>query len=281
MTDMQIAITGASGSVGREAIDAFDDRDVSLTLFSHSETEDLETTPIDVAEREPFVDALEGMDVLIHLAANPDPRAEWDALSGPNVEGVYNAYEAAVRNDLERVVFASSNHAVNMDNCVSPIRPESTVGNPDPVRPAGPADPDTYYGVTKVCGEAMGSYYAKRHGIDVVNLRIGWLLTREELRSEVTKRDGAGERFARAMWLSPNDCQRVVEAAATQPLSSTPLTAHGISNNSRRFLSLSETMLELGYRPRDDAEDVLEGDEDGDENGDRESATRPDHLEME
>ncbi|WP_436344558.1 NAD-dependent epimerase/dehydratase family protein [Natronorubrum sp. FCH18a] len=253
MTD--IAITGASGRVGREAIEAFSDE--NLTLFSHSETEDLDTTPIDIANREEFVDALEGQDVLIHLAANPNPRAEWDEVSGPNVEGVYNAFEAAAENDVERVVFSSSNHAVNMKNTVSPIRPESTVGKPEIVRPDDEMDPDTYYGVTKVFGEAMGHYYAKRHGMDVVNLRIGWLLSEDELEQEVADRDGAGERFARAMWLSADDCRRVIEAAATTSLESNPTTAHGISDNSERFLSLSETMLELGYRPQDDSADVL------------------------
>ncbi|WP_440771760.1 NAD-dependent epimerase/dehydratase family protein [Natronorubrum sp. DTA28] len=253
MTD--IAITGASGRVGREAIEAFSDE--NLTLFSHSESEDLDTTPIDVADRKTFIDALEGQDVLIHLAANPNPRAEWDELSGPNVDGAYNAFEAAAENDLERVVFASSNHAVNMKNTVSPIRPESTVGKPEIVRPDDEMDPDTYYGVTKVFGEAMGHYYAKRHGMDVVNLRIGWLLSEDELEAEVAERDGAGERFARAMWLSTGDCRRVIEAAVTTSLESNPTTAHGISDNSERFLSLSETMLELGYRPQDDSADVL------------------------
>ncbi|ELY39692.1 NAD-dependent epimerase/dehydratase family protein [Natronorubrum tibetense] len=253
MTD--IAITGASGRVGREAIEALSD--ANLTLFSHSEAEDLDTTPIDVADRETFVDALEGQDVLIHLAANPNPRAEWDEVSGPNVDGVYNAYAAAAENDVKRVVFASSNHAVNMKNTVSPIRPESTVGKPEIVRPDDEMDPDTYYGVTKAFGEAMGHYYANRHGIDVVNLRIGWLLSEDELEQEVADRDGAGERFARAMWLSDGDCRRVIEAAATASLESNPTTAHGISDNSERFLSLSETMLELGYRPQDDSADVL------------------------
>ncbi|WP_306052189.1 NAD-dependent epimerase/dehydratase family protein [Natronococcus wangiae] len=257
----KIAITGASGNVGRQAIEAFPDHD--LALFSHSESADLDTTPIEISDRETFVDALEGQDVLIHLAANPSPRAEWDEVSGPNVEGVYNAYAAAVENDLERVVFASSNHAVNMDNTVSPIRPESTVGNPDVIRPDSPPAPDTYYGVTKVFGEAMGHYYATRHGLDVVSLRIGWLLTRDELREEVADRDGAGERYARAMWLSPGDCRRVIRAAATESLRRTPLTAHGISRNAERFLSLSETMLELGYQPRDDAAEVLADDEAG------------------
>jgi L-arabinose 1-dehydrogenase [NAD(P)+] len=255
----KIAITGASGNVGRQVIDAFPDEE--LSLFSHSESEDLETTPIEVSDREAVFEALEGQDVVIHLAANPDPRAEWDALSEPNVEGAYNVYAAAVEHDLRRVVFASSNHAVNMDNTISPSRPESTVATPDVVRPDDPPAPDTYYGVSKVFGEAMGHYYARRHGLDVINLRIGWLLTRESLREEVADRDGAGERYARAMWLSPEDCRRVIRAAATSSLPETPFVAHGISDNAERFLSLSETMLGLEYRPQDDAAAVLSDDE--------------------
>ncbi|ELY66977.1 NAD-dependent epimerase/dehydratase family protein [Natrinema versiforme] len=252
-----IAITGAAGNVGREAIDAFPDDEYDLTLFTHSETEDVDAEPLEITDREGFIDALEGQDVLIHLAANPSPRAEWDEVSGPNVEGVYNAFEAAEKNDLERVVFASSNHAVNMGNIASVIRPESTGGSPEAVRPADPTNPDTYYGVTKVFGEAMGSYYAKRHGFDVVSLRIGWLLTRDELREICDERDAAGERYARAMWLSPGDCRRVLNAAATTTLDESPLIAHGVSDNSERFLSLTETMLDLGYRPQDDSEAVL------------------------
>ncbi|MDS0475034.1 NAD(P)-dependent oxidoreductase [Natrinema sp. 1APR25-10V2] len=258
-----IAITGAAGNVGREAIDAFPSDDHELTLFSHSETEDLDATPLEITDASAFTDALEGQDVLIHLAANASPRASWDEVRGPNVDGLYNAFEAAAENDLERVVFASSNHAVNMGNTVSAIRPESTVGTPEIVRPEDPTDPDTYYGVTKVFGEAMGSYYAKRHGFDVVNLRIGWLLTRDELRQECRDRDGAGERYARAMWLSPDDCRRLLDAAATATLEGTPLIAHGISDNSERFLSLAETMQALGYRPRDDSEAVLSDESQG------------------
>ena len=100
----EIAITGASGRVGRQAIEAFDDE--NLTLFSHSETEDLDTETLEIADRDAFLEALEGrdVDVLIHLAANPNPRAEWDEVRGPNVDGAYNAFEAAAQNDLERVV---------------------------------------------------------------------------------------------------------------------------------------------------------------------------------
>ncbi|ADD04751.1 GalE family epimerase/dehydratase [Natrialba magadii ATCC 43099] len=253
-----VAITGATGRVGGETIEAFANREETLTLFSHSEPDDLEATPIEIGNREEVMDALDGQDIVVHLAANPDPRAEWDAVQEPNIEGVYNVYAAAVEHDLQRVVFASSNHAVNMDNTVSPTRPESTIGTPTAVQPDDPMDPDTYYGVTKVFGEAMGSYYANRHGLDVINLRIGWLLSREELADEIADRDGPGERYARAMWLSPDDCQRLMKAAVTSSLPNTPVTAHGISNNSERFLSLTETMLALEYQPQDDSARVLE-----------------------
>ncbi|MGM0389940.1 MAG: NAD-dependent epimerase/dehydratase family protein, partial [Natrinema limicola] len=163
-----IAITGAAGNVGRAIVDAFPADKHDLTLFSHSETADLETTLLEITDREQFVDALEGQDVVIHLAAISSPRAAWDDLRGPNIDGLSNAFEAAIENDLKRVVFASSNHAVNMGNTVSPSRPESTVGTPEIVRPHDPVDPDTYYGVTKVFGEAMGSYYANRHGLEVI-----------------------------------------------------------------------------------------------------------------
>lgn len=255
-----IAITGASGRVGREAIQAFPDDD--LALYSHGEHDDIDTDVLEIGDREAFVDALSGQDVLIHLAANPDPTAEWDELSGANVEGVYNAFHAARENDLRRVIYASSNHAVNMGNVTSPIRPETTVGQPTAIRPDDRPDPDTYYGVTKVFGEAMGSYYARRHGIEVVNLRIGWLLSRDELREECAERDGPGERFARGMWLSPGDCRRLMAAAVESPIEGSLTTAHGISRNSDRFLSLTETALELGYRPLDDSAEVLDDEDD-------------------
>ncbi|MCU4739942.1 NAD(P)-dependent oxidoreductase [Halobacteria archaeon AArc-m2/3/4] len=254
-----IAITGAAGSVGRQAIEAFSDADEDeVTLFTHREHDDLESEILEIEDRDAFHEALEGQDVLIHLAANPSPAADWDALSGPNVEGVYNAFEAARENDLQRVVYASSNHAVNMPNVASPIRPESTQGRPTAIRPDDPTRPDSYYGITKVLGEAMGSYYADRHGLEVVNLRIGWLLSADELREEIDQRDGAGERYARAMWLSPDDCERLIDAAATEPLEGTLVTAHGVSDNDDRFLSLTETTLEIDYRPRDNSAAVLD-----------------------
>lgn len=253
-----IAITGAAGEVGREAVRALDDH--RLALFTHHATDALDSEVLDVTDRAAFVAALDGQDVLVHLAWGPGDETDWTDGHEANVRGVYHAYEAARANDLDRVVFASSAHVAGMYNRDDPAEMESTAATAtETVRPTDPVRPDSYYGVAKAACEAMGRYYADRFGLDVVDLRIGWLMARDELRDLRETHDAPARlRFARAMWLSPRDCRAVLRAAALAPLSRTPLTLHAISRNSDRYLSLTETMRHLGYRPRDDAADLLD-----------------------
>lgn len=253
----RIAISGASGNVGQELLKGFDAHEI--TPLTHNTRDDMESIAFDIKERDAFSAALDGQDVLIHLAANPSPRADWDEVHDVNINGVYNAYEAAVENELDRVVFASSNHAVNMYARDDPRHVESmTTGYAPPVDPDDPPRPDSYYGVTKAAGEAMGSYYADRYGIEVVNVRIGWLMTRDDLKdTQGGDESEEARRFARAMWLSPRDCRQVMEKAATGSIPDTQLTVHGISRNDERFLSLTQTLQALDYRPRDNATEAL------------------------
>lgn len=253
----QIAISGASGMVGQALLEGFDEHEI--TPLTHADRDDMESIAFDVTEKEAFVEALAGQDVLIHLAANPSPRAEWEAVHEVNIDGVYNAYEAAVANELDRVVFASSNHAVNMYARDDPRHVESMrTGYVPPVEPDDPPRPDSYYGITKVTGEAIGSYYADRYEIDAVNVRIGWLMSHDELKAtQKASESKEDRRFARAMWLSPRDCRQVMEQAATETIPSTELTVHAISRNDDRFLSLTETLRALDYRPQDNATEAL------------------------
>ncbi|UPV73292.1 NAD(P)-dependent oxidoreductase [Halorussus limi] len=256
---MNVAITGAAGNVGREALLALCGHDV--TPITHRDHEDLDGPTLDVTEREAFADALAGQDVLVHLAGNPSPDADWDGVFEPNVGGTYNAYEAARQNDLDRVVFASSNHAVQMYNTDDPAEPESMREDARVVRPDDPTRPDSYYGVSKVAAEALGDFYADRHGVEVVNLRIGWLMDEDDLRETQDaddEADAARARFARAMWLSPGDCREAIKCAVDADLPESPVTGHAVSRNDDRYLSLTETMRKLDYRPRDDSAEVLE-----------------------
>jgi L-arabinose 1-dehydrogenase [NAD(P)+] len=251
---MNVAITGAAGNVGQQALGALCGHEV--TPITHSDHEDLEGPTLDVTDAEAFADALDGHDALVHLAGNPSPDADWEGVLEPNVGGTYNAYEAARRNDLDRVVFASSNHAVQMRNVADPAEPESLCEDARTVRPDDPTRPDSYYGVSKVAAEALGDFYADRHDLEVVNLRIGWLMDEEQLR-ETQDADEEKARFARAMWLSPDDCRKAIESSVEADLPESPVTAHAVSRNDERYLSLTETMRNLDYRPRDNAAETL------------------------
>jgi L-arabinose 1-dehydrogenase [NAD(P)+] len=255
---MNVAITGAAGTVGEEALVALDDHEV--TPITHRDHDELDGPTLDVTDREAFADALDGQDALVHLAGNSSPDADWDGVFEANIGGTHNAYEAARRNDLDRVVFASSNHAVQMYNVADPAEPESMREEARTVRPDDPTRPDSHYGVSKVAAEALGDFYADRHGIEVVNLRIGWLMDEARLRETQREADtDEARRFARAMWLSPGDCREAIRRSVDADLPESPVVAHGISRNDDRYLSLTETMRKLDYRPRDDSAEIVEG----------------------
>jgi L-arabinose 1-dehydrogenase [NAD(P)+] len=248
-----IAITGSEGAVGRHAVAAFEGE--RLTRFTHPGDDGRQ---LDVTDRAAFVSALSGQDVLVHLAWGAASPEAWSDGHESNLRGAYNAYEAARENDLDRVVFPSSAHVTGMYNRDTPEEMESLSADPNrAVSPGDPPRPDSYYGVVKVACEAMGRYYADRYDLEVVVLRIGWLLTRSELQRVCS---GAPERarFARATWLSPRDCRAVLRAAALEPLADRYLIAHAISANDSRYLTLVETMRQLDYHPQDDAADVVE-----------------------
>lgn len=253
-----VAITGAAGEAGDVAVGAFEDG--SRTLFTHREHDDIDSRILDVTDRDAFVDALSDEDVLVHLAWVPGSKDQWDTDHEANVRGVYNAYEAARENGLDRVVFASSNHATGMYNREDPADEESMVADATTaVDPAMPARPDGYYGVAKVACESMGSYYADRFDVEAVNLRIGWLMTEDELRATQDGPSGRA-RFARAMWLSHRDFRQLLGGAAREPVATSPLTVNAVSRNDDRYLTLTEAALHLDYRPRDNAAAVLDDD---------------------
>jgi len=72
---MHVAISGASGAVGRVVSREFEpDR---RTLFTHSDQDNLDSRQLDATDRQEFIDALRNanavadVDALIHLAWGP------------------------------------------------------------------------------------------------------------------------------------------------------------------------------------------------------------------
>lgn len=80
----------------------------AIPLAAHEEY-----VPLDSSDYTAMLAACQGVDTVIHLAADPRPNADFHgSLLGANVIGVYNAFEAAVEAGCRRVVFASSVHAM-------------------------------------------------------------------------------------------------------------------------------------------------------------------------
>lgn len=257
---VRIALTGAGGNVGRELLGAFGD-DHEVVPFTHSVHEDIDSELLDVTDADEVAEKVDDVDVVVHLAGASSPSADWDVASKTNVHGTKYVLDAMVENGIDRMVFASSNHAVGMYNAADGDDPERmTLGAARPVRPDTPPRPDSLYGVSKVACEGLTNLYADRYDIEVVNLRIGWYMSEADLE---TNAGGDVEperaRFARATWLSPHDCRDVHRKAALADLPETPITVNAVSRNDDRFYSITETAQKLGYESRDNSAETLDG----------------------
>jgi len=163
----------------------------------------------------------------VHLAAIP-VEAPFEEILQANFRGTWAMFEAARLEGCERVVFASSNHASGY------LPVADRVGDAAPIRP------DTYYGVSKVFGEAIGSLYHDKFRLRVACIRIGTAIPRP-----------LEERHL-STWLSPGDLIRLASACLVSPDLGFAIV-YGVSANRRRWWDL-EAGRRLGYEPVDDAE---------------------------
>jgi uronate dehydrogenase len=242
----KLVITGAAGRIGsvlrRGLRDVADELCLVDLVEIEGEDEREQTLPADLTDIDSVLLALNGADAVVHLAGIPSEES-FDRLLGPNFVATYNVFEAARRQGVRRVVFASSNHATGMYPAGRRVGPD------DPVRP------DSLYGVSKVFGEALGRLYADKHGLEVVCLRIGSFSERPESWRELWT------------WLSHRDAVSLFRASLTAP-GVEFVIAYGVSANSRGWWD-GTSARGLGYEPRDDAErwasDLKESDHGGED----------------
>lgn len=109
----------------------------------------MDSEMLDVTDRDEVVDELDNFDTVIHLVGASSPDAEWDTVVQLSVHGTKNMLDAAVKNAIDRVVFASSNHAVGMYNAADPTDPESMT-----IDPPGRLTPTPQYGLIPTMGSA-------------------------------------------------------------------------------------------------------------------------------
>lgn len=162
----RIAVTGGSGKAGRAVVRELVDhgyRVVNLDLAPPEEPL-CPFTRVDLTDFGETMDALSGIaarardfDALIHLAAIPSPGQATDERTFRiNITSAYNAFSAATRLGLERVVWASSETVLGI-----PFRPEPPAYAP--LDEEAPARPEFSYALSKVLAEEMARQFARAH----------------------------------------------------------------------------------------------------------------------
>lgn len=227
----KLVLTGAAGRLGsylREPLSKLCDELVSTDLVEGIDKLYPGETYVkaDLQDLDAMVAVLEGADMVVHFGAIGD-EAPFETLLGPNFIGAYNVWEAAHRNGLRRVVYASSIHAVGMH------KKTDFIGIDAPHRP------DTFYGLAKCFAEDLASLYWDKRGLESVCMRILSC-------AQVTNPRAVGS------WLSYDDLIHLVERAIDTPVTGFSVV-YGVSNNDRAPVDNAKAQ-HLGYRPKDNAE---------------------------
>lgn len=119
---MLVAVTGASGHVGANLVRMLLDRgDEVRAVIQHDDRAlrglDVDLRRLDIADGQAVRDALEGVEVVFHLAAYISilGHREEATLQRINVEGTRNVVEACLAHGVRRLVHFSSIHAIRGD----------------------------------------------------------------------------------------------------------------------------------------------------------------------
>lgn len=279
---MDILITGANGTVGSVIIDQLGDHpEYEFTCLDREPHPDRETIVADITDPEDLRGHFEGHDAVIHLAAAVDLSGSWNDILSSNIDGTYNVLQAAADAEVEKFVFASSIHTVGMYEIE--LAPEIyepdfdlTVTHEDPVRP------DSFYGLSKVFGEAAGRLFVesqesplgRMHPTYVTNtreyptsfysLRIKTVLSEPYNHpyglAEMGVDEGWWERDSeeyefmakrlKCTWLSHRDLGQLVDRCLADE-STVYDVFWGVSGNDGTWVDRSHTENTLGYEPQD------------------------------
>ena len=253
MTKKNILITGGTGIIGNILKQELN-KDYNISILDKINSSDPNSFVGDISDFNSIQKSFKNQDVVIHLAADRRSHGEWGSVMKNNIEGTYNVFEAAKKNGIKRIIFASSNHATGGFYLVPPWS-DVFNGNFDKVPPnyklineKDRIKPDGYYGVSKAFGEALGSYYSDFHNISSIHLRIGWVISDD---------DPTFSSESLSLWLSHKDLAQITRKSVESPESLKYGVFYATSDNYWKIYSIEKAKKILGYKPSDNSGKVI------------------------
>jgi len=227
----RVLLTGAGGGIGRrmrrELAGAYPVLRVSDIADLDPAGPGEEVVKADLTDPADRAAVLKDVDGVIHLGGL-SVEHDWDDIEKVNIDGLYRFYEAAYEAGVQRIVFASSNHAIGFYP-----RGQRLDGTERP-------RPDCRYGLSKVFGEALSQYFADNYGLQILSVRIGWCFEKPDTPRTL------------GSWVSIGDLTRLCRVGLETPDLHHEIV-YGVSNNSRSWWD-NATARRLGYAPQDSSD---------------------------
>ena len=259
----RVLLTGATGYIAGQLLPAFRERytlkllDVREVDGSGNRIEGVEVIDLLGEDRTRLEHLFSDTDVVVHTGhrkpAGEDLQSQYDG-ERRNVDMMQRVYQLALECGVRRVVAASTNQAAKWYE-----RPYFA-GLQDRVGPEDYPRPDNFYGWAKVAYESLGFLYAcgsLGRKLEVIQLRI--VVPREINADDFV--DKPPERYVRELagYVSERDLQQLfcksVEASEIEDEHGVPFHIfYGVSNNARKFWSITNARKVIGYKPNDDSE---------------------------
>jgi uronate dehydrogenase len=247
---MRVVITGAAGEIGSEITEELA-ANHELCLIDKAPLSKQPSIVADLAQHrdtnywkpwsKTFLSnwgkSFEGIDVVVHLAANREALAPWEVVLPDNIQATWNVIETAAKYRVPRVVFASSNWAVKaMEQnlapaCYQPNGPK--IGSdalPCPVNP---------YGLSKAFGEHAGRMFVDDHKLpSFLAVRIGHF-----------RNNPSEDEALRSVWIGAHDIRSLFRRCVEAEIEGFHVV-YGVSAQKTAPYDLSHTSQLLSWFPR-------------------------------
>jgi uronate dehydrogenase len=235
---LPVLVTGSAGSIGRAAVRGLLDRGRRVRGFDCVPTPQTDDFLVaDLTDAAALCRAATGVSAIIHLAAVPDDDDFLTRLLPSNIIGLHNLLEAARLGEVKRVILASTGQVVW----------GQLMDGPWPIRTDVLYSPRDWYAVTKVAAEAAGQSYARKCGMAVIAVRLGWFPRTPEHAAELASTERGPN-----LYFSPGDAGRFFHRAVEAPLAPGFVPLYAASRSQAKpIFDLEPAQRVLGWEPMD------------------------------